>query len=135
MFVYRSQVRFEDVDYAQVVFYPRFFQYAHNAFEAFFGEALGVSYHRVLRERRLGFPTVHAEADFVRPLRFGDGFEIAMETLELGTSSIRNHYEFRCDAEVAARLVVVTACTDLDRFVAAPLPADLRDGFRAHLRG
>ncbi len=38
MIVLEREVRFEDVDPAQIVFFARFLSYAHEAMERFFGE-------------------------------------------------------------------------------------------------
>ena len=84
-------VRFADVDHAGIVYYPRFFHYFHVAFEEMFIARLGggdvAAYQRVLDERKIGFPAVHAEADYKAPLRFGDLLEIELTVPHVGTKS------------------------------------------------
>ena len=65
-------VRFGQVDYAGIMFYPRFFENFHAVFEDMFSDRLGVPYMSILKDRRIGFPTVHIETDFVKPFRFGE---------------------------------------------------------------
>ena len=77
-FTQRLTIRFDQVDYARVVYYPRFFELSHQVFEAFFEQAVGVSYPKMLMDRKVGFPTVHAEADFKRPLKFGDEVDVTV---------------------------------------------------------
>ena len=56
----KVRVRFGDEDHAQIVYYPRFFNFFHVAFEDFFGDQ-GHPYQKVLDEDQVGFPTVHIE--------------------------------------------------------------------------
>src|SRR5262249_39487794 len=60
-------VRFGQVDYAGIMYYPRFFDNFHTVFEDMFTTRLGVPYMSILRDRRIGFPMVHMETDFRRP--------------------------------------------------------------------
>src|SRR5690606_1601196 len=73
-FTTRARVRFGDEDHAQIVYYPRFFHFFHCAFEDFFDQQ-GFPYRACLAVDRVGWPAVHAEADFERPVRFGDELE------------------------------------------------------------
>ena len=46
------------------------------------------AYVELLDRDRIGFPAVHAEADYHAPLRFGDVATIALSVVKLGESSI-----------------------------------------------
>lgn len=70
-FSHELRVRFQDVDAAGIVFFARILDYCHDAYVAFL-EAAGCPLDASLRESRWMAPLVHAEADFIRPLRFGD---------------------------------------------------------------
>ena len=85
-------VRFGQVDYAGIMFYPRFFENFHTVFEDMFSERLGVPYDSILRDRRIGFPTVRIETDFRKPFRFGEPMRLALDVLKLGRSSITFRY-------------------------------------------
>ena len=78
------QVRFGDVNKAGIVYYPVIFHYLHIAQEDFFADYVGVPYHRLIEEERLGFPTVHDSTDFHKPLRYGDTLEISHSYFERG---------------------------------------------------
>lgn len=64
-------VRFQDVDAAGIVFFARFFDYVHGAYEGFLAAA-GAPLPEVLREKSWAAPLRHAEADYLRPARYGD---------------------------------------------------------------
>jgi 4-hydroxybenzoyl-CoA thioesterase len=128
-FVREKTVRFPDVDFARVVYYPRFFDYCHQVFEDFFDAELKVPYAQMLTERKLGYPSVHAAADFFEPLRFGDLVRIEMTTDAVGEKSITSRYKFFKGEQRCAELKIVTAVIDLDRFVGVPVPPDVRAAF------
>jgi len=134
-FTHRFPVRFEDVDYARIVYYPRLFQYCHWTFEAFFPAEAGFTYAQLLSKRKVGFPTVHARADFLSPLRFGDECRAVLQTARLGTKSVTNVYRlYAGEAKAAsAELEIVTVAINMDTFEAVELPEDLKAVFLKHL--
>ncbi|HZN93985.1 MAG TPA: thioesterase family protein [Myxococcales bacterium] len=133
-FTHRFPVRFEDVDYARIVYYPRLFQYCHWSFEAFFPQEAGLTYAQLLEKRKIGFPTVHARADFLSPLRFGDECRAVLQTARLGAKSVTNAYQlFAGESKTAsAELEIVTVAVNMDSFQAIDIPEDLRAAFLKH---
>jgi len=86
-------VRFGDCDPAGIVYFPRYFDFFHQAMETWFPAQLGFGYDEFVRERKLGFPAVHSEADFERPSRFGERIDIQLRVTKLGRTSIGFAYE------------------------------------------
>lgn len=129
-------VRFGDVDSAGIVYYPRFLHYCHVAMEEFFGAGLGRPYPQVLGDERFGFPAVHLDVDFRRPLRYGDQLEVEVQVLALGRTSATWRFRVfpRGGAEASAEARVVTAGIDLDSFRPRPVPDWFRQGV-ARLQG
>jgi YbgC/YbaW family acyl-CoA thioester hydrolase len=76
-------VRFQDVDAAGIIFYPRALELCHDAYVAFLEQA-GLPLHEVLRGPWLA-PVRHAEADYLKPLRFGDRVEVSLVAAHLET--------------------------------------------------
>jgi 4-hydroxybenzoyl-CoA thioesterase len=131
--VARLPVRFQDVDGAGIVFYPRFFSYFHAAFEDFFGAETGTPYHVWIGERRIGWPTVHIDADFRSPLEYGMQVEIALSFAQLGRSSFRCHYDARTDAgQVACACDITVVTVNLDRMESIEIPPELRPVLERH---
>lgn len=132
------RIRFGDEDHAGIVYYPRFFDYFHRAFEDFFEEAGGCSYKYVLDEDRCGWPSVHAEATFLTPLRFGDVLILTLTTERIGTSSATFAYHGRrsrprsqsIDDVVRGRVTVV--CVQMGTLQPRPIPDRYRRLFEAH---
>ena len=121
-------VRFGQVDYAGIMFYPRFFENFHAVFEDMFTEKLGVPYMSILKDRRIGFPTVQIETNFMKPFRFGEPMRLALEVLKIGKTSIRFRYRaFNGDAsEPSASAEAVVVVIDLDSFETLVIPDDIR---------
>ena len=81
-------VRFGDCDPAGIVFYPRYFEMFNNLVEDWHREALQFSFTEIVTTRNWGLPTVHLEADFVAPTRFGEVLSASLSVREIGTTSV-----------------------------------------------
>ena len=125
------QVRFADVDFARVLYFPRHFHFLHLVMEDFFREVLDIPYSVVLKEDHVGFPTVRVEADFMAPLEFGDEVEVAMKVKELGRSRVVFGYEVLKAGQVAARCVQTVATIDATAWKPIDLPPKYRAGLEA----
>ena len=120
-------VRFGQVDYAGIMFYPRFFENFHAVFEDMFSDRLGVPYMSILKDRRIGFPTVHIETDYKQAFRFGEPMRLVIDVTRIGNSSIdfryRGHHGDSEEVSVQAHATVVVI--DLDTFETIPIPDDI----------
>jgi YbgC/YbaW family acyl-CoA thioester hydrolase len=136
-FIRRIPVRFEDVDYARIIYFPNLFSYCHKVFADFFSEEMSTSYAEMIQVRKVGFPIVHAEVDFKSPLRFGDVSRVEMEVVKLSNRSIDVGYRhYRGEGqELCADARVVVAVISMDSFSAIPIPDDIRQAFARHIRG
>jgi len=120
----KLKIRFGDIDRAGIVYYPRFLHYFHVALEEFFAQVLGIEYHTVVDDRRIGLPTVHLETDFSRPFSYGDNIEVEVKVLKIGrTSSVFGYRVFK-EGEANPRIVGhnVTVCLDMDSFQKMDIP-------------
>lgn len=123
-------VRFGDVDQARVVYYPRFFDYFHQAFEEWFARALGVPYPDLVLKENIGFPSIRVETEFLKPLRYGDTIRVDLELLDIGRSSITVGYTLvrLTDGVTSARATIKNVAID-DSFAPVPISDQLRRRF------
>jgi 4-hydroxybenzoyl-CoA thioesterase len=128
-FTTRLQVRFGHVDAAGIVYFPKIFDYIHEAFEELWDGHVGKRYHHVLGEERLGFPLVRSEVDFRSPLRFGDRPIVRVTVFKLGRSSIGLHYRFHLDDVLCVDARMTVVCVKLDGLVSTPVPPAYRVKF------
>lgn len=124
------RARFGACDPVGIVYFPRYFDWFHQAMEAWFDTALGTPYHVLLRHH--GLPAVHTEADYRAPVRFGDDVRVELRVGHLGRSSMRLDYRVLGSADqvhATGHTMVVHMGTDpqaADHMQAVPFPADLR---------
>jgi 4-hydroxybenzoyl-CoA thioesterase len=130
--LFERAVRFEDVDAAGIVFFARFFNYAHEAMESLLA-GLDGGYVRLINERRIGMPAVHADADFQSPARFGDVLRIEVTVPHVGNKSCA--YRYAMSQRSGAIVAIVThtcVVSDLVRLKGIPIPDDVRALLSAH---
>ncbi len=132
-----QKIRFDDVDGAGIVYYPQFFHLCHAAFEDFFDTVASVPYPQLIRDRRLGFPTVAIESTFTAPLAYGDIAVVDLSVEKVGRTSVTFAYTIRRRRDGAScfQARVTTVLIDLDAQRPRALPDDLRAILEQYLGG
>ena len=88
------RVEFSDTDMAGIVHYSNFFRYMETAEHAFF-RSLGFSVVTRQVDPPVGWPRVHAECDYRRPLQFEDEVEIHMLVARKKSKSLSYQFRFK----------------------------------------
>jgi 4-hydroxybenzoyl-CoA thioesterase len=134
VFVYEKPVRFEDVDAARIVFFPKFLAYCHEAMEAMLAPLEG-GYAGLVVDRQIGMPAVRVEADFEAPLRFGDVVRIQVTVEHIGRTSCALRYELfnAKTSQLSARIRHIVVLSDLRVVQKVPIPEDVRVVLEKHL--
>ena len=132
-----QKIRFDDVDGAGIVYYPQFFHLCHAAFEDFFDTAAPLSYPALVRDRRLGFPTVAIASEFKAPLSYGDAAVVELRVAKIGRSSVTFHYDIRRkrDGVHCFHAEITTVLVNLDTLAPVPLDAELKGILEKFLSG
>ena len=130
-FEHEFTVRFGEIDYARVMYYPRFFHLYHQTFEEWFSNALGAPYPDLVVGENLGFPAVRIESEFHNPLVYGDRISVRLQLEKIGAKSLICNYTIirLSDGEVAASARITTVAVDNDSFKSVEIPAIWRDRF------
>ncbi len=123
------QVRFGHVDPAGIAYFPRIYDYIHEVFEDVWERHVDERYYKILSVDRIGFPLVHSEVNFKRPLRFGDHATVRVTCFRLGRSSLGLRYRFEVGGVVCVDARMVTACIDLASSKSFEMPARYRAAF------
>jgi len=128
MFVTPYAVRFADVDNAGIFYYPRFFNAFHVAFEQWWEEGVGRPYHLITNTDNVGFPAVHIECDFRKPVTFGDPMEIRVGVKRIGNTSVTFRYEVvhRETGQVHCAADITKAIVDMATWKPMPPPPAIR---------
>ncbi len=125
--VYRSPVRYFEVDTQGVVFNMWYLGYVDEASSWFFDRLPTARLH----ERGMDVQLVHAELDWAGSLRAGDVAHVAVTTERVGTTSFTLRYEIRREPGRSAaplavvRIVYVTVAADIASGK-RPVPDELR---------
>lgn len=122
-FVRTRRVRFQDVDAAGVIFYAKVFEYCHDLYVEYL-EAHAVSLVDVIKQRQWAAPIRHAEADYLRPLRFGDEVAVSLPVAHLAESELTLGYRISLGGtrEVAVVAQSVHTFVSLPDFKRCPVP-------------
>jgi acyl-CoA thioester hydrolase len=130
------RVEFSETDMAGIVHYSNFFRYMETAEHGFY-RSLGFSVNLNQFNPPLGFPRVHAECDYKKPLKFEDLVEIHLLVKEKRSRVLT--YLFRFNklpqdsaghrSEVARGiLTIVCVAHHADgRFEAVSIPHEIAD--------
>ncbi|GAB4359149.1 MAG: acyl-CoA thioesterase [Gammaproteobacteria bacterium] len=134
VFTTRIPVRFEHVDMAGIVFYPRYFEMINQAVENWFAEALACPFRQLHGEMRLGIPTTHFDVHFDAPSRIGDELEFALTLPQLGNTSFTLDHTVTCNGESRLRIRQRLVCVTLDGIRPVRIPSDVRERMSRYLQ-
>lgn len=95
-FIKTEKIRFQHIDYAGIVFYPRFLEMLNGLVEDWFAEALDRPFEKMHETH--GIPTVDLKVQFKKPARLGEILTKKLWVKNLGGASLLCGFRFE-DAE------------------------------------
>jgi 1,4-dihydroxy-2-naphthoyl-CoA hydrolase len=120
-------VRFPDVDAAGIVYFAKAFDYAHLAWEELLS-AGGLPLHEAIPGRPWILPLIHAEADYRRPMRFGERLRVEASLTDVGGSTVTLRYAIKgVDGELRATVTLVHCAVDKTSARRIALPDEVLD--------
>ena len=128
-------VRWGDVDWAGIVFYPRFYEWYDLACESLF-VALGLPWPQTFpRYEIVGVPIVESGARFASPVRYGDVIQIRATVAWVKDKTFRMEYEITVDGRACASGFEVRAWVGRPaapgaRLEARPIPEEVARSLR-----
>jgi acyl-CoA thioesterase FadM len=124
-------IRFQDVDAAGIIFYPRLIEYCHDLLVAFFA-ASGCPLEKALKDKTWGSPIRHAEADYFRPLRFADRVEVALVKAHVEPSEVALGFRIARVSALDEPCTIVQSVhtfVNMETFRRSEVPLQLRAAF------
>jgi 4-hydroxybenzoyl-CoA thioesterase len=91
-FIKKEKIRFQHIDYAGIVFYPRFLEMLNCLVEDWFEEALDRPFSKMHETN--GIPTVDLKVQFKNPARLGETLTKKLWVKNLGGASILCGFKF-----------------------------------------
>jgi 4-hydroxybenzoyl-CoA thioesterase len=92
IFTKQEKIRFKHIDYAGIVFYPRFLEMLNDLVEDWFEEALDRPFSKMHETN--GIPTVDLKVQFKNAARIGEVLTKKLWVAELKSSSIVCGFQF-----------------------------------------
>jgi len=91
-FIKQEKIRFQHIDYAGIVFYPRFLEMLNGLVEDWFEEALDRPFSKMHQTN--GIPTVDLKVQFKKAARLGETLTKKLWVKELKSSSVICGFRF-----------------------------------------
>lgn len=135
-FITTEKVRFQHVDYAGIVFYPRFLEMLNGLVEDWFAEALDRPFHQMHQTN--GIPTVDLKIQFKNAARLGQILTKKLWVKNIGYASLLCGFEFIDDAGKTTlsgevTLVNVAFNQDRDGIKAEPFNDEIKSKIQKYL--
>lgn len=123
----KTKFRHGQCDPAGIVYTPNFFDVFNRTIEAWFDDALRISYQEVIGKRRIGLGYVTASATFFSPLMMGDEGNVFVTINNIGTKSYGLTLHLMKGRHEAVRGTFTTVTTDLNAHRSMEIPDDILD--------
>lgn len=127
------RVRFAHVDGAGITFYPRYFEWFHDAFEDFFEAVFGLAYAEILSTEGVGFPTVQVATEYRRPAHFGELLKLEVFISRLTPRSATFEYRVWREGELLVTASIKIVGMTMDTHQPMAFPAHIHEGLAAYL--
>ena len=134
-FTKQEKIRFKHIDYAGIVFYPRFLEMLNDIVEDWFEEALDRPFSKMHETN--GIPTVDLKVQFKNAARIGEVISKKLWVAELKSSSIVCGFQFTnqedktvLEGEVA--LVNVKIQEDRQSIKAEPFNEEMKEKIKIY---
>ncbi len=129
-FTKQEKIKFKHVDYAGIVFYPRFLEMLNDLVEDWFEEALDRPFSKMHETN--GIPTVDLKVQFKKAARLGETLSKKLWVKELKTSSIICGFQFTNEKETTVlegevTLVNVKIQEDRQSIKAEPFSEEMKN--------
>jgi 1,4-dihydroxy-2-naphthoyl-CoA hydrolase len=134
-FIYNRTIRFSDTDAAGVVYFAHTLSICHEAYEESL-KVSGINLKDFFTNPAVGFPIVHANVDFFRPLSCGDQVIINLTPQKIGAERFEINYEIFLADVLVAKAVTRHVCIDAASRNKQELPAEIvewLEGFRKEM--
>ena len=111
-FNYETRIKLHETDAAGIIFYSNIFKITHDAYEAFL-DNIGFPMIDILSKFNFDLVIVHADADYMSPLRVNDQVYIHLNVEKIGTTSFTLIYNIKnAKNKVIGKVKTVHVCID-----------------------
>ncbi len=125
-----EKIKFKHIDYAGIVFYPRFLEMLNDLVEDWFEEALDRPFSKMHETN--GIPTVDLKIQFKNPARLGEVLTKKLWVKDIGFASVLCGFQFVNENEVTVldgevTLVNVKIAEDREKIKAEGFSEEMKE--------
>jgi 4-hydroxybenzoyl-CoA thioesterase len=125
-----EKIKFKHIDYAGIVFYPRFLEMLNDLVEDWFEEALDRPFSKMHETN--GIPTVDLKIQFKNPARLGEVLTKKLWVKDIGFASVLCGFQFVNENEVTVlegevTLVNVKIAEDREKIKAESFSEEMKE--------
>lgn len=129
-FTKQEKIKFKHIDYAGIVFYPRFLEMLNDLVEDWFEEALDRPFSKMHETN--GIPTVDLKIQFKNPARLGEVLTKKLWVKDIGFASVLCGFQFVNEKEVTVlegevTLVNVKIADDREKIKAECFSVEMKE--------
>ena len=126
MYKYKTKIRLHDTDAAGILFFANQFRFVEEAYEDFLEEN-GILIKDFLNKSDFIVPIVHADSDFLSPLRPGDRITIEIDLISMGkTSFTLGHRILKNKDTLCGKGSTVHVCVSSKDFTRITVPENIK---------
>lgn len=131
MFHSDYKIRFGQCDPGGIMYFTALFDLAHWVYEDMLLESLPENNY--FDHDQIVIPLVHAEADYINPLKLHQDVTLKLTVSEIKTTSFQLITEFYDQSDnLSAKIKTVHVCVNKDSFDKIDIPVDLREALSKH---
>lgn len=130
-FITHNSVRMHDTDMAGLIFFASQFRIAHDAWEDLMAE-MGFDFDTLFTKENFAFVIVHAEADYLKPLKAGDKLKITVHVERIGETSFTISYQIDKSNETVGTAKTVHVTVDRSSRKKIPIPKRLKSSLEKY---
>jgi len=123
LFETKYKIAFSETDPGGILFFAEFFKIAHITYERFF-ESLNLKRNYFL-DKEFILPIVHANADYISPVKFGDELKCEVLVGKIGETSFELKYNLFNKNQIAAKVITKHVVVKKEVFKKSEIPIDL----------
>ena len=121
MFTYQRTIRLSETDATGVLYFSELLKLAEEALEAFL-HTKNFTVNDLIENTPFLMPIVHAEADYVAPLKVGDVVDIELSLSEVGESSFTLQSRLLKEGVEAGRTKIIHVVISKKTGQGVPIP-------------
>jgi 1,4-dihydroxy-2-naphthoyl-CoA hydrolase len=132
MIIHKTTINFFDCDPAGILFYGRFFEICHVAYESMISSfALKEDYWN---NSEYVVPITHSEAKYIKPVKYGESISIELTVNQIKNSSFELGYLVKNEkGDVCAEVKTVHVFVDKRTWKKKEMTTNIKAGLNKHI--